>query len=364
MNILVVDDSRADRETFKRMLAASPLAPLRTQESALGESALVLCRQEPPDCILLDFRLPDMDGLEFLSVLRDDAGDPLVPVVMLTGEGSESIAVEALRLGAQDYLVKSILGPEALTWAIVGARTRFALLRRNLRQHEELRHFAHSAAHDLKAPLRKVESFAGILTRCARPESPGDARAVAGLNRSLAQMRAMIEGLLGFARSGAGLNREEDVDLNEVLRTALFHLDEEHDPKRANVSIEPLACVRGEAPGLVQVFQNLLANALKFNRSASPSIQVRGERRADEYVVSVTDDGIGIDPAHAESIFQPFRRLNGCAEFPGSGLGLATCRRIVEHHGGTISCVSELGRGTTVRMTLRAAGPDPSVRAR
>ncbi|HYF25300.1 MAG TPA: ATP-binding protein [Baekduia sp.] len=205
------------------------------------------------------------------------------------------------------------------------------------RSNAELETFAYAASHDLREPLRTIEGFAQLLAR--RYEGKLDAPADEFLHHILQgvqRMQQLVNDLLTLSRAGRGPARRDRVDLGVVTQEALDALCTAVDDTCARVMVGPLPQVVGDAGQFRQVLQNLLANALKFRGGDPPFITVQAEREQGGWCLAVTDEGIGIDPAKAEQIFEMFHRETTEEDVPGSGLGLSICRRIVEHHGGRI----------------------------
>jgi len=229
------------------------------------------------------------------------------------------------------------------------------------RSNRELEMFAYVASHDLQEPLRMVGSFVQLLAQ--RYEGRLDAEAdefihfaVDGANR----MRQLIEDLLAFSRVGTRAQPLEPTDSEAVLAQALENLAARIHDSGAEVTHGPLPTVMGDERQLVQVFQNLVSNAIKFRGDAPPRIHISAEERDDEWAFAVRDNGIGIDPGHADRIFEIFKRLHTREEYPGTGIGLAICKKTVERHGGRIWVESQPGQGATFRFTLpKAEGDQP-----
>jgi signal transduction histidine kinase len=223
------------------------------------------------------------------------------------------------------------------------------------RSNAELEQFAYVASHDLQEPLRKVASFCQLLEQ--RYKGQLDERAdqyiefaVDGAKR----MQQLINDLLAFSRVGRLGDTPQPVDLSEAARRALANLDATVVESRAQVEIEPLPTVSGESSLLTTLFQNLISNALKFHGEDPPRVRIGVARDGGEWLFTCADNGIGIDPEYAERVFVIFQRLHGKDEYAGTGIGLAMCRKIVEHHGGRIWLDPGATPGTTFRFTLPA----------
>ena len=220
---------------------------------------------------------------------------------------------------------------------------------------ERLEQFAYAASHDLQEPLRMVSSYLSLIERRYGDDLDADgeefiAYAVDGADR----MREMIDGLLAYSRVDTQGEPLEPVDLNAVFEGAVENLQMKIEESGAEISVEPLPRVRGDGSQLQQVFQNLLSNAIEYSGDEPPQIHVSAERAHSKWVVSVEDEGIGIDPADQDRVFEVFERLHSRDEYDGTGIGLALCQRIIERHDGRIWVDSEPGEGTTFSFTLPA----------
>ncbi|MEO0073913.1 MAG: ATP-binding protein [candidate division WOR-3 bacterium] len=224
------------------------------------------------------------------------------------------------------------------------------------RSNQELEHFAYIASHDLQEPLRMVSSFTQLLARRYRGKLDREADefisyAVDGASR----MQRLINDLLQYSRVGTRGRKPEPTDTEQVLSRALANLKLALEDSKAEVTHEPLPKVMADSQQLEQLFQNLIGNAVKFRGDEPPKVHIRAERSNGAWMFSVKDNGIGIDPGQQERIFQIFQRGHTRREYPGTGIGLAVCKRIVERHGGRIWVESEPGRGADFRFTLPAA---------
>jgi light-regulated signal transduction histidine kinase (bacteriophytochrome) len=222
---------------------------------------------------------------------------------------------------------------------------------------DDLQRFAYAVSHDLQEPLRVVASFTELLwRRCAGQLDSQSDEYIRYITNGVCRMQALIEGLLQYSR----VTHEADlplapVDCNLVLGLALQQLQFRISETGACITFDPLPLVRGNEGRLVQVFQNLIANALKYCED-TPQIHISGARTGADAVFRIRDNGIGIDPRHFTNLFGVFQRLVARQEYPGTGVGLAICKRILERHGGRIWAESEgPGRGSTFVFSIPAA---------
>ena len=221
------------------------------------------------------------------------------------------------------------------------------------RSNAELQQFAYIASHDLQEPLRTVQSYLQLLQRRYGNELDADADEFIGFAVQGAQrMRALITDLLAYARVSSRARPPGPTPLGDVVNEALRALQAAIDERHAEVTVEPLPTVVADGNQLRQLYQNLVANALKFNRQDVPRVRISAERQAAGWRLFVADNGIGLDPAYKDKIFEVFKRLYGRDEFEGTGIGLAICKKIVERHGGEIGVESSPGQGATFWFTL------------
>ncbi len=232
------------------------------------------------------------------------------------------------------------------------------------RSNEELDRFASVVSHDLQAPLATVSMYAQLLERRHGDQLGDDRRIVDGICQATGQSRELIRDVLEYSKAGRGELRARPVDPNHLVGEVLELLAAPIHEAGAVVEVDALPGVTGDPANLRQVFQNLIGNAIKF-ADDSPHVWVRGEREDGIVRFAVADNGIGMDPEQAREIFEPFHRLHGASHYPGTGIGLAVCERIVEHHGGRIWAESRPGEGSTFRFELPAttgAGARPEAR--
>ncbi|MEJ2143221.1 MAG: ATP-binding protein [Gammaproteobacteria bacterium] len=221
------------------------------------------------------------------------------------------------------------------------------------RSNAELEQFAYVASHDLQEPLRMVASYAQLLARRYQHQLDEDAdEFIDFIVDGATRMQNLINDLLTFSRIGTRDGEVKKIDTNAVLRRVLSNLQLAIDDNHAVVTHDELPDIYGDELQLVQLFQNLISNALKFHGETAPEIHVAAREEGNQVIFSVADNGIGIEPQYAERIFLLFQRLHGKKEYPGTGIGLAICKKIVDKHGGQIWVESQQGKGTTFYFTL------------
>lgn len=226
------------------------------------------------------------------------------------------------------------------------------------RSNAELEQFAYVASHDLQEPLRMVASYMRLLERRYKGRLDSDAdKFIAYAVDGAARMQQLINDLLEYSRVDARSGAFAPVDCTAVLKQTLATLQMTIEENLAEVSYSSLPTVMADAVQLGQVFQNLIGNAIKFQSDVAPQIHITAERNGREWVFAVRDNGIGIDPQYAERIFVIFQRLHGRGGYPGTGIGLAICKKIVEHHRGRIWVESQTGQGSTFYFTIPAMEP-------
>lgn len=351
LNLLIIDDSLGDARFLLSLLTQA----LGDSFDALHVESAADARHEMAqgrfDCVFLDYLLEGDSGLEVIRAIRA-AGDD-TPIIAVSGNGSEEVAVEALSLGAQDYMVKAGLTPAGVKRSLTNAIEKVRFKRLLAEQRRDLEDFAHVAAHDLREPLAGVILFVEWLQDRFADQADDQARGV--FTRVLDgadNMSRLLDALLEYAEIGRSQQPLEAVGLAEVVDAATANLQRRIQQTGAVIDADGLPTVLGDRFGLVQLLQNLLANAIKFSGDATPVIRIGARAEQGRWLVSVADNGIGVAPEDHDKIFAPFRRLHQKSEYEGSGIGLATCKRIIAQHEGEIWVESELGVGTTFWFTL------------
>ena len=232
-----------------------------------------------------------------------------------------------------------------------------------MRSNAELQQFAYVASHDLQEPLRMISSYTQLLARRYGDRFDKEASEFMGyVVDGAARMKQLIEDILAYSRIGTRGREFRLARCEDALRKALMNLRASIEATGAAVTHDPLPEVEGDEPQLVQLFQNLIGNALKFKGDGAPHIHVKAAELPQAWEIAVSDNGIGIDAQYFERIFMVFQRLHGKGEYPGTGIGLAICKKVVDRHGGRIRVDSQPGKGSTFFFTLPRKGGEANVR--
>ena len=372
--LLVVDDEVSLMTALRNTLREEGY---RVTAVASGAEALAAMRQARFDLVLADLVMPKMDGIALLKEAFKI--DPDLVAIIMTGHGSIPTAVEAMRTGAIDYVLKPIklhaLLP-ALERALTVQRLRKknAELERQVRDHaarleaanRDLEAFSSSVAHDLRTPLRTISGFIEIIRSHHLGALPADVRHYFGLiDAGAGEMDRLINALLSFSRFGQQAIQSTAVDLGRLCREAFRDLESEATGRRVDFRLQSLPQVHGDQTLLRQGLGNLISNALKFTRTRDPAIIEVGcapGKAGAHPVFFVRDNGVGFDMRNADKLFGVFQRLHHAHEFEGTGVGLATTRRIIERHGGRIWAEAVPDSGATFFFTL-PGGPEPAAGA-
>lgn len=375
--ILIVDDTPVNVAVLAEHLVGHGFSVMVAQD---GEEGVERARFAPPDLILLDVMMPGIDGFETCRRLKSHDATKDIPVIFMTALSSIGDKITGYQVGGVDYVTKPFHTEEVL--ARINTHLSLQAMRRQLvaqnrqlqqeiavrekaevivalrsqelaRSNAELEQMAYVASHDLQEPLRMVTSYLQLLEQRYGGQLDADAHdfiefAVDGAKR----MQALIDDLLSYSRVGTKAKPLQPTDCEAVMKTALQSLRMAIEESGAQIQCAGLPRVLGDAAQLAQLFQNLIANAIKFRGEAVPRIDIRTEREDGFWRFEVRDNGIGIAPDYFERIFVMFQRLHNRSKYPGTGIGLAICKKIVERHGGRIWVDSAPGQGAVFKFTL------------
>lgn len=365
-DLLVVDDTP---NNLRLLLSALGKAGYDVRCVTSGAQALKVVRFDPPDLILLDIKMPQLDGYEVCHRLKSDPQTCKIPVIFLSALDEAIDKVKAFEVGGADYVAK----PFQIAEVIARIQHQLTILRlsrqeeaqyhrlqeqaRELeRTNEELEFFSYSMSHDLQAPLRSLQNMAYLLS-----EGYGDAldrrgqELVQRMMNSAKRINLLIEDLLEYTRLGAVEIEFSPVSLEVVAERVIEDLAAAIAEQEAEIEIiPPLPGVKSNTRVLIQVLSNLVSNAIKYVATGvKPKVTIAAQQMEDKVCLWVEDNGIGIDPEYREQIFVPFKRLHSDKTYPGTGIGLAIVKRGVERLGGEIRLESG-AEGTRFGLELPA----------
>ncbi|HEX4241643.1 MAG TPA: response regulator [Steroidobacteraceae bacterium] len=351
-----------------------------------GEEALEVLEVQSVDCILLDLMMPGMGGQETCKRIKASTALRNIPLIMLTAVENRRALIEGLSTGADDYISKSseldvlrariqaqirrkqfedenrrirdqLLRSELEAAEARAARelavAKSALVEELEYKNRELESFSYSVSHDLRAPLRSIDGFSQALVEdCADQLDETGKNYLQRIRASAQRMGALIDDMLLLARISRTQVNREAVDLSAMAHAVIDELAQ-HSERKVAVDIQPGLILQADR-GLMRVLlDNLLGNAWKFTaRAPAARIELRAEDAEGSLVISVKDNGAGFDMAHAANLFQPFQRLHTNSDFPGTGIGLATVQRVIDHHGGRIWAKAAVGEGAMISFTV------------
>ena len=370
-NILIVDDTPNNL----RLLSVTLTQEGYEVRSAInGSMALTGAKMEPPDLVLLDIMMPDLSGYEVCQYLKADPITRDIPIIFISATNEVINKVKAFEVGGADYISKPFQVEEVLARVehqLTIRRLQQQLQEKNIelensnlelaRSNAELERFAYIVSHDLQQPLQRVMTCSELLTlkyqHCLDNKANGYIERIK--NTSLL-MRKLIHDLLVYSRIDSQNQGLSVCDCNLIIEKVLTNLETEIALKKAVITCESLPHIPANEMQLIQLFQNLISNAIKFQPPEhSAVIKISIEPKSDfhtmgkdQWLFGVHDNGIGIDQQNFPQIFEIFRRLPESKNYPGTGIGLSTCKKIVENHGGCIWLESQLGVGTSFYFTL------------
>ena len=401
LRLLTIDDEPRVRESIAVYFEDSGYELLEAENGQIG---LDVFRREKPDIILVDLRMPEVDGLEVVATVNKES--PETPVIVVSGTGVLEDAIEAVRLGAWDYVTKPIYDMTALEHVVNKALDRAELLRENRRYREhledevykrtaelerqsielrkanerlrkneeeleqrvrertaqlertnrELESFSYSVSHDLRAPLRNIEGFSVILMEdCADMLDEKGQNFIKRIRNSVHRMNQLIEDLLQLSYIKQREFQTKRVNLSSLVRMIYGSLKGKQQ-RPPEMIIAENVIVRGDERFLQIALENLLGNALKFSsKKENARIEFGQLEEKEASVYFVRDNGAGFNMEYADKLFAPFQRMHAETEFEGTGIGLAIVQRIIHGHGGKIWAESETEKGTTFYFTLSGA---------
>jgi signal transduction histidine kinase/PAS domain-containing protein len=372
--VLIADDNADMREYLIRLLAPR----WRVHAVPDGQAALEAALVEPPDLVLSDVMMPRMDGVALLRALRADPRTSTIPVVLLSARAGEEAIIGGLETGANDYLVKPFSARELISrvgthlemarirrvstdTANELAETRATLLEDVERKNRELEAFSYSVSHDLRAPLRTIDGFSQALLDDCRELGEIGQGYLQRVRSAAQRMGELIDDLLKLAGVGRAELHRESADLTRLGQRIGEQLGSSNPDRNVSFVVHEGLAAHADRRLVQVLLENLLGNAWKFTaRTPSPRVELGAIQEGGVSVFYVKDNGAGFDDSYVGRLFNPFQRLHSELDFPGTGVGLATVRRVVERHGGRVWAEGRVNEGATIYWTLPARGRSPS----
>ena len=379
VNVLLVDDQPANLVALEAMLQGLGQNLIKAES---GREALKWLLTHDFAVILLDVKMPGMDGFETATLIRQRDKSRHTPILFLTaGDKSEDHAVRGYEVGAVDYLIKPVV-PEFVRSKVavfVELAKKSELLRRQSQllaeseqaartladtraelvldlehKNRELESFSYAVSHDLRAPLRRIDSFSrAVLESQGEKLDEAGRRYLERVREASQHMSELIDDVLYLSRVTRADLREHEVDLSALANLMLARLQESEPTRNVETKVRPGVLVTGDGQLLRIAMENLVENAWKFTgKQPEARIEFGVTNASGEPTYFIRDNGAGFDMTYADRLFGPFQRLHPQGEFPGSGIGLATVQRIIHRHGGRVWAEGLLGQGATFQFTL------------
>ncbi|MEO1349413.1 MAG: ATP-binding protein [Cyanobacteria bacterium J06635_15] len=385
MQLLLIEDNPGDAFIIQDMLKQLHWPKIKcTHVERLGD-AIQHLSSRPADAVLLDLSLPDSYGLDTLLSLQDQL--PTLPIVILTGMNDEELAVHAVQVGAQDYLVKGHVSQDTLVkavrYAIERKKIELELKQRTLEleianqtlnqrtaqlelANQELETFSYTVSHDLANPLSVILGFTGLLELQYAKQLDGQGqRYITLIEQSAKRMGQLIQDLLQLSKMASREVQIESVDLSRLVQDTWLEIQQRQPDRVIDTIIHNGLVVQADANLLSIALDNLLGNAWKytskreharieFGAISSESLEFMSTKplRPNQGVYFVRDNGAGFDMQKASQLFKPFQRLHEKQDFEGTGIGLATVQRIIQRHGGEIWAEAAIDQGATFYFSL------------
>lgn len=365
IDILLVDDDVECLHALESILASPDL---NVVVAASGKQALQLLHQRDFAVIVLDVHMPEMDGFETAEFIRRDKDSQHIPIIFFTGYGPAiSQTMRGYTAGAVDYLFKPI-EPEILKAKIsvfVDLQAKAQELKKRKEELEQLNReldaFSYTVSHDLSTPLRHIEGFVQLLSnRASSLLDEMSLRYLKVISQSTEQMRRLIDDLLKFSHMSRATISLSRVNFEQFFRETITEVSQGLADRVIDWKIDPLPEVFADRAMLHEVVVNYLTNAVKYSRKRERAkIHIGSTCTKNETIVFVRDNGIGFDMKSAGKLFNVFQRLHGSEEFEGTGIGLATVRRIVGRYGGRTWAEGKVNEGATFYFSLPHRAPEP-----
>lgn len=352
-NYLLIEDDDEHAHLLGIGLKRIAKTKYKLQRATCLTAALERIKNENWDLIFLDLGLPESTGIETLKTVTNQHTLNL-PIIVLTSSEDDSIAEAAIREGALDFMTKSFTDKGTLGRCIRNSTERWQQRCDNEHLRLDLLNFAHTAAHDLKAPLNNIGCFITLLEdELSKGELTTKAKQYLEiLEQNSEDSFRIVDDLLSFSKFGAKAISKEPIPFSVIVDKATRQLESTIQNTQAYIAYSKLPTLEVDSELMTHVMQNLLSNSIKYRSAAKPKILIHAEEKDNEFEISVSDNGVGIPNNHLTTIFEPFKSISSPLGEKSSGLGLSICQRVVEAHSGKIWATSTQGMGSTFTITL------------
>jgi signal transduction histidine kinase len=375
LKILIVDDNPGNILALRHLLAGEDRI---IYTACSGNEALKLALTNPPDLLLLDVHMPDIDGFEVARTVRQNKRTQDIPILFATAERKEHHSMlKGFEEGAIDYLFKP-LDPE-VTKAKVAILLKMQLQKKELEQadkqikelnqqlqknvasletaNKELESFSYSVSHDLRTPLRAIDGYAEILAEDYKDKLDAEGkRLITNIITNAKKMGLMVDKLLEFSKLGKKAIQKHDVDMDRIVNDSIHEAtrSSEHKPAFTKTT---LPGTKADPILLSHVWTNLITNAIKYSsKKQQPKIEIGSYSEQEKTIYYIKDNGTGFDMTYADKLFGVFQRLHKEEDFQGTGAGLAIVKRIINKHGGEVWAEGKPGEGAAFYFTLPRTG--------
>ena len=357
--VFLLEDNSGDAYLIKQQLSELDDLEFEIVEAQYLSDAIAILKERKFDAVLLDLMLPDSQGLETFFAI--DRQTPDTAIIVISAMSEKDLAIQAVREGAQDYLAKGEIQSNTLSKTI-----RYAIERKSIAEqlrkrtaeleylNQELEAFNSAVSHDLKNPLSFIKGMSHLLLTKKRssPLSEQDQMCIERIYQSSVRMQQITKNLLDLSRVQRSQISLEEVNLSDLIREICDRLQQEKPERQVNTVIAENAVAMVDRQLFTLVLENLISNAWKYTQNHDdPTIEF-GTDESQPNTYYLKDNGIGFDPQEASELFQPFQRLSNSRNYEGTGIGLATVKRIIDRHRGKIWFEARPEQGATFWFTL------------
>lgn len=359
INVLLLEDNSGDAYLVKDQLKDIKNFDFKITEARYLAEAIEILKTQSFAAILIDLMLPDSQGLETFKEVDRQA--PNTPIIVTSAMSEENLAIAAVREGAQDYLVKGEIVPKSLAKTIQYAIERKTIteqLKQRTQEleyyNQELQTFSYSVSHDLKNPLNFIKGMSSLLLnkRRSQPLEHQDRICIERIYKSSLRMEQITRNLLNLSKVQQSQMLVEKINLSELTTKIFDNLQQQQPEREVKFITPPGITAKGDLQLITLALENMLGNAWKYTKN-NPNAQIEfGVDANSDHVYYLEDNGIGFNEAEADHLFTPFERLSNSENFEGTGIGLATVKRIIDRHQGEIWFKAQPGKGACFIFSL------------